>query len=236
MDYSKNIKSGYMRIQLFFFNFAYLYLLIILFTEKSILSTVLVDSITIYLITIASFMVILNKQIFYLNIPNLITNFRLVINIFILVMVLNINNYDKNLVLFLSLMSISLDGIDGYLSRRLRQTTEFGYVFDQEVDNFLILILCFSIVYNHDYNLYILLIPFYRYIFLLLIQLKIISKDPLPDSFFRKSICVVLISSLIACNHYNTTESLSALLYLSIILLTYSFIRDIVWLYRIKNV
>ena len=50
------------------------------------------------------------------------------------------------LIFSLILISLALDGIDGYLSRYLKQMTSFGELFDQEVDNFLILILIFSLI------------------------------------------------------------------------------------------
>ena len=83
-----------------------------------------------------------------INIPNTITNCRLVLNIFIFTCILNIELHDSYKILLLVLLSLLLDGVDGYLSRYLNQITEFGKVFDQEVDNFLIFILTFSLIYS----------------------------------------------------------------------------------------
>ena len=135
----------------------------------------------------------------------------------------------------LSFISIFLDGVDGYLSRYLNQTSKFGEIFDQEVDNFLILILSISLIMNHNYFFYIIIIPFYRYIFQLLIQTGIISNNDLPHSYFRKLICVLMIASLVFCNCFYTIESFNTLLYVIILLLTYSFFKDTLWLYRRKN-
>ena len=177
----------------------------------------------------------LRKYNFYLNVPNQITLFRFLINIFILILILNIEIYDYTLLFLLSFISLILDGLDGYVSRYLNQTSKFGEVFDQEVDNFLILILSISLILNHNYVFYIIIVPFYRYVFQILVKIEILSKDDLPYSVMRKLICVLITINLILCNSFNTIESFNTLLYVIILLLTYSFIKDTVWLYRRKN-
>ena len=126
--------------------------------------------------------------------------------------------------------------MDGYLSRYLNQITEFGRVFDQEVDNFLIFILTFSLIYNYNFSYILLCVPFYRYIFVILIKQGFISGEDLPDSLFRKSICVLTILGLALCNYYIFVESVRGLIYIIIILVSYSFIKDTIYLYRRKNV
>ena len=61
----------------------------------------------------------------------LITNFRLVLNIFIFVCIYNTESYDIETILLLVIISLILDGADGYLSRHLNQMTLFGKTFDQ---------------------------------------------------------------------------------------------------------
>ena len=68
--------------------------------------------------------------------------------------------------------------------------TSFGELFDQEVDNFLILVLTFSLIQNFDYSIFIICIPMYRYIFLMLIGQGVISNENLPESYLRKAICI----------------------------------------------
>ena len=114
--------------------------------------------------------------------------------------------------------------------------TSFGELFDQEVDNFLILILTFSLIKNYDYSIFIMCIPLYRYIFLILIRQDMISNDILPKSYLRKAICICTIALLSLCNFYNTVESIRSLIYIIIVLITYSFIKDTIYLYRRRNV
>jgi len=235
MDYNKNLTSGHIGIQLFVQYFIYFFLLIIIFTDISQIYRIIYLSLTFYLGSIAIFYFFLRKYDFYHNLPNQITLSRLVINIFILILILNIEIYDYTLLFLLSFISLILDGLDGYVSRYLNQTSKFGEVFDQEVDNFLILILSISLILNHSYGYYIIIVPFYRYIFQILVEIGFLSKDNLPYSFLRKLICVLMTISLILCNCFNAVESFNTLLYVIILLLTYSFSKDTVWLYRRRN-
>ncbi len=235
MNYNKNLISGYIGMQLFAYNLIYFFILIIVFTDISHLNRIIYQSFALYLGCFTIFYFFLKKYDFNLNIPNQITLSRLVINIFILLVILNIEIYNYTLLFILSSISIFLDGIDGYVSRYLNQTSKFGGIFDQEVDNFLIMILSISLILNYDYVIYIIIVPIYRYIFLVLLEFGLISNNDLPHSFFRKLICVSMIVILVLCNCFSNVESFNTLLYVIILLLTYSFIKDTMWLYRRKN-
>ena len=236
MDYNKNTISGYISIQLIVTNLIFLSFLVFSFTDKDTVPLIISDSIMIYTTTCALFYFLTRNNDFSYNIPNMITNYRLIINCFILILVVNINYYNHHLLLSLSLISLILDGIDGYLSRFLKQYTYFGETFDQEVDNFLIFILSFSLVYNYSFCFMIMCVPIYRYIFLSLVKYGYISNGNLPNSYFRKIICVSMIIVLILSNYLYTIDAIIYLLYVIIILLTYSFVRDTMWLYRRRNV
>lgn len=233
MDYIKNSHSSYVGLQLFLFNLSYLGLLILLFSQITFIEN-LKKIIIIFLVISFILAFHFKKHNAELNIPNSLTNARLTINIFILSIVFNIESYNEYLFINLILISLLLDGADGFLSRYLMQDTTFGSLFDQEVDNFLILILTISLVYNYDFIFLILIIPVYRYIFILLIRLNVISNQSLPPSFFRKLICVMTILSLALCNIYSTVDSIRILLYLVFILISYSFVKDAFYLYRRK--
>src|SRR5690606_5578990 len=60
------------------------------------------------------------------------------------------------------------DGIDGYLARRLGTTTEFGAVFDMEVDAFLALALSFVLWQKYPASWWLLPAGLLRYLFCLL--------------------------------------------------------------------
>ena len=227
--------SRYAGFQLFFLNVSYLMLLVLLLTPGEITQSILTSSLYMLMFISAILIYILRESQIDFNIPNSITNFRLVLNIFIFVCIYNTESYNIETILLLVIISLILDGADGYLSRHLNQMTLFGKTFDQEVDNFLIFILSFSLIYNYDFNIALVCIPLYRYIFLILINQGFISNHELPESLFRKTVCVITILSLAACNYYNMVESMRSLIYIIIILVSYSFLKDTIYLYRRKN-
>ena len=227
--------SRYAGFQLFFLNVSYLMLLVLLLTPGEITQSILTSSLYVLMFISAILIYISSESQIDFNIPNSITNFRLVLNIFIFVCIYNAESYNIETILLLVIISLILDGADGYLSRHLNQMTLFGKTFDQEVDNFLIFILSFSLIYNYDFNIALVCIPLYRYIFLILINQGFISNHELPESLFRKTVCVITILSLAACNYYNMVESMRSLIYIIIILVSYSFLKDTIYLYRRKN-
>ena len=227
--------SRYAGFQLFFLNVSYLMLLVLLLTPGEITQSILTSSLYLLVFISAISIYILRESQIDFNIPNSITNFRLVLNIFIFVCIYNAESYNIETILLLVIISLILDGADGYLSRHLNQMTLFGKTFDQEVDNFLIFILSFSLIYNYDFNIALVCIPLYRYIFLIMINQGFISDHELPKSLFRKTVCVITILSLAACNYYNMVESMRSLIYIIIILVSYSFLKDTIYLYRRKN-
>ena len=227
--------SRYAGFQLFFLNVSYLMLLVLLLTPGEITQSILTSSLYVLMFISAISIYILRESQIDFNIPNSITNFRLVLNIFIFVCIYNTESYNIETILLLVIISLILDGADGYLSRYLNQMTLFGKTFDQEVDNFLIFILTFSLIYNYDFNIALVCIPLYRYIFLILINQGFIGNHELPESLFRKTVCVITILSLAACNYYNMVESMRSLIYIIIVLVSYSFLKDTIYLYRRKN-
>ena len=227
--------SRYAGFQLFFLNVSYLMLLVLLLTPGEITQSILTSSLYVLMFIFAISIYLLRESQIDFNIPNSITNFRLVLNIFIFVCIYNTESYDIETILLLVIISLILDGADGYLSRHLNQMTLFGKTFDQEVDNFLIFILSFSLIYNYDFSILLVCVPLYRYIFLILIKQGFIGNHELPESLFRKTVCVVTILSLAACNYYNMVESMRSLIYIIIILVSYSFLKDTIYLYRRKN-
>ena len=236
MNYIKNMLSGYVGFQLFLLNLSYLMLLVLLLTPGEITQSILTSSLYMLMFISTISIYLLKESQIDLNIPNSITNFRLVLNIFIFICIYNPESYNMEMILLLVIISLVLDGADGYLSRHLNQMTLFGKTFDQEVDNFLIFILSFSLIYNFNFSILLVCIPAYRYIFLILIKQGFISSHELPESLFRKTVCVITILSLATFNYYNMVESTRSLIYIVIILVSYSFLKDTIYLYRRKNV
>lgn len=133
----------------------------------------------------------------------------------------------------LALTVLALDGLDGYLARRLGESSEFGARFDMEVDAALILTLCVAVWLLGVTGPWILLLGLMRYAFVVAGWIQPWIKRPLPPSFRRKTICVWQIASLLIALLPITPSPLAVpILALALILLAYSFTLDLAWLYR----
>jgi phosphatidylglycerophosphate synthase len=92
-----------------------------------------------------------------------------------------------------------LDGVDGWVARRLGAATEFGARFDMETDALLILVssaLCF---HYDKAGAWILIAGLMRYAFVGLGRVWPWMSAPLPASRRRQIVCVVQIVTLLVC-------------------------------------
>ncbi|MBT3548892.1 MAG: CDP-alcohol phosphatidyltransferase family protein [Gammaproteobacteria bacterium] len=136
----------------------------------------------------------------------------------------------------LALIALCLDGIDGYLARRFNEQCNFGEVFDQDADTLLILTLCTSLYLNKDTSVIVFLIPFYRYIFLVFMMKYKWMKRKLPRSYYRKLSCVLSTFILIFCHSQYVKDTLLVFfVMISLFVITFSFAKDILWLYMRKE-
>ncbi len=121
------------------------------------------------------------------------------------------------------------DGIDGYLARRFRETSEFGEFFDKETDAFFLLLLCLMAVFKQQIGNWVVLLGFLRYLFaiFLLIYKTDIKKE--QRSQFGRIIYVIVVSSLIS-TFLPIPQLYRPAIFISAILLFYSFGKDVVWI------
>lgn len=132
-----------------------------------------------------------------------------------------------------ALLALALDGVDGWVARRTRSVTSFGARFDMELDAFFILMLCGVLVSIEKVGLFVLWIGLARYLFVFAQRAVAWLRAELPDSVFRKGVCVWQVAMLLICLLPPVGAGLAAsLLWLSLLLLVISFGRDIAWLYR----
>jgi phosphatidylglycerophosphate synthase len=135
------------------------------------------------------------------------------------------------LVAGLMLFTLSLDGVDGWLARRLATASRFGARFDQELDAFFTLILSVALVVGGKAGPWILLAGLWHYFFLGLRAAFPSFREELPPAQRRKTICVVNIAALILCVTPAIQPPLSqGIAGLAVLLLSASFLTDIVWL------
>lgn len=132
-----------------------------------------------------------------------------------------------------STVAFALDGVDGWLARRSGLTSDFGARFDMETDAGLAAILSLWLMLSGTTGPEILVLGFMRYAFVLASVVWPALRADLPVSFRRKAICVVQIAALVVLIFPPTPEAvLLPIAAVAAVLLTWSFLVDIIWLTR----
>ncbi|MEV6304769.1 CDP-alcohol phosphatidyltransferase family protein [Actinoplanes sp. NPDC051861] len=139
------------------------------------------------------------------------------------------------LLVTIAAVALAMDGVDGQVARRTGTSTPLGARFDMEVDAFLILVL--SIAASTEYGWWALAIGAFRYVFVAASWAAPWLNAPLPPKFSRKVVAaqqgillVVVVSGVL--------PSWLSVATLAVALgsLTWSFGRDVAWLYRASRV
>ncbi|MEU9188841.1 CDP-alcohol phosphatidyltransferase family protein [Streptomyces sp. NPDC048484] len=134
----------------------------------------------------------------------------------------------------LTAVALILDAVDGKVARRTGSSTALGARFDMEVDAFLILVL--SVYVAASVGPWALVIGTMRYAFVAAARFLPWLNNALPPSTARKTVAalqgVLLLLAGSGILPYALTFGVVAL---ALALLTWSFGRDIGWLYRTKG-
>ena len=133
----------------------------------------------------------------------------------------------------LAATALALDGLDGAVARRSGRVTAFGARFDMELDALLILVLALLVWQTGQTGLWVLLVGLMRYLFVAAGWRWTWLQGELPSSRRRQTICVVQsVALLLALAPVVSPGAASAIALAALLLLTYSFIVDVLWLYR----
>jgi phosphatidylglycerophosphate synthase len=133
----------------------------------------------------------------------------------------------------LAVVALCLDGLDGWLARRLGLHSPFGARFDLEVDALLLLILALLVWETGRAGPWVLAIGLMRYVFVLAGLLLPALRRPLPESRRRKVVCAVQGGALIACLVPPLSSAWASVLAAAALLaLIGSFAQDVGWLVR----
>src|SRR5262249_15493914 len=125
----------------------------------------------------------------------------------------------------------TLDAVDGWVARRTRTTGKLGAKFDGEVDAFLILVL--SVYVARSAGAWVLAIGVARYAFLAAGWPPAWMRAPLPPRFWRKVVAATQgIVLTVAAAGVLAPALREAVLVVALILLSESFGRDVLWLWR----
>ncbi|MFC7917312.1 CDP-alcohol phosphatidyltransferase family protein [Streptomyces sp. NPDC057386] len=131
----------------------------------------------------------------------------------------------------LTAVALLLDGVDGKVARRTGTSSALGARFDMEVDAFLILVL--SVYVSVRLGPWVLLIGGMRYGFVAAARVCPWLNAPLPPSTARKTVAAMQgVLLLLASSQLLPLAADAAVTLLSLALLSWSFGRDIRWLYR----
>ena len=101
------------------------------------------------------------------------------------------------LILVVAILSLILDGIDGYLARKHNQITALGAYFDMETDAYFTIIICAVLFLTKDVPVWILLIGCLRYIYVLLLYLLKWQHRSESSTYWAKLNAVILFVSLL---------------------------------------
>jgi len=130
-------------------------------------------------------------------------------------------------------VALALDGVDGWAARRSGLASRFGARFDMEADAFFVLVLSVLAWQWGKVGIWVLLIGAMRYLYVLAGTAWPWLRAPVPDSFARKTVCVVQILVLIACLAPPVPHALARTLAAgALAALCWSFGRDVAWLWR----
>ena len=130
-----------------------------------------------------------------------------------------------------ALLALCLDGVDGFLARRLGQASVFGARFDLETDALTMMALALLVWATNQAGPWVLLSGLMRYIFVIGGWLWPALALPLPPRKRRQTLCVVQVVALIIALIPSVPSFWAGLLcLLGLGLLGYSFAADMVWL------
>ncbi len=133
----------------------------------------------------------------------------------------------------LAAIALALDGLDGALARRTGRVTAFGARFDMELDALLILVLALLVWQTGQTGIWVLLIGLMRYLFIAAGWRWSWLQGELPPSRRRQTVCVLQsVALLMALAPVVPAGLASAVALGALIVLSYSFIVDVLWLYR----
>jgi len=133
----------------------------------------------------------------------------------------------------LALVTLALDGVDGWAARRAGLQSAFGARFDMEVDTAFALVLALGVWLGGTLGPWVVALGLMRPAFVVLAAIWPALRAPLPEALWRKAVCVVQIAALILLSSPLLAPPVSAWLAGAVLLLlVLSFARDIHWLAR----
>jgi phosphatidylglycerophosphate synthase len=136
-------------------------------------------------------------------------------------------------VVWVALVAVLLDGVDGWVARRTQTATAFGERFDMEADAALILVLAVLAWRYGKAGPWVLLSGLLRYVFVAAGWIWPWIRAPLASTLRGKIICVVQVGALIVAIAPTIAPPTSSLVAaVGLLALCYSFLVDTLRLWR----
>ncbi|MEB3371827.1 CDP-alcohol phosphatidyltransferase family protein [Saccharopolyspora mangrovi] len=135
-------------------------------------------------------------------------------------------------IVVLGILALISDFVDGQVARRTGTASAFGARLDMEVDAFLILVLSAHVAVSS--GPWVLAIGAMRYLFVAASWWLPWLRAELPPSFARKTVAAVQGIVLVAASSGIVPRS-DELVLLALLVLTWSFGRDVLWLSRFRT-
>jgi phosphatidylglycerophosphate synthase len=141
---------------------------------------------------------------------------------------------DATSIVAIASVAAALDGADGWVARRTRTASAFGARFDMETDALLILVLSALVWRMEKAGAWVVASGLMRYAFVAAAIAWPWMQEPLEPSRRRQAICVVQVVALIvALLPPIGPAAASALAAAALAALAWSFLVDILWLWRL---
>ena len=132
----------------------------------------------------------------------------------------------------MAVFALALDGVDGFLARKFKTTSNFGATLDGESDAFFVLLFSL-IIYTLDYvGAWILWVGMLRYIYVLVCY--VVWQEVLEESvsYLRKTIAVVIMGAILT-PFVLPDQYYDPILFVATIAITLSFVKSLI--FQIKN-
>lgn len=125
-------------------------------------------------------------------------------------------------------IALILDGVDGFVARRLKESSNFGARFDMETDAALIMVLTVLVWQSGKMGPWVLIIGAMRYVFVAAGWLFPRLSAPLPPSLRRKLVCALQVFGLLSCLAPIVAQDAAVIIAaVALAALTLSFARDV---------
>jgi phosphatidylglycerophosphate synthase len=136
-------------------------------------------------------------------------------------------------VVFIAIVALLLDGVDGWVARRTATVSESGSRFDLETDAALILVLALLVWQYGKAGPWVVASGLLRYVFVAAGWVLPWMRRPLTPTRRGRLICVVQIGALVAALLPPIEPPASGMVAaLGLVALCYSFLVDTLWLWR----